>query len=289
MSYLSNNESSESNNSEYEYDYEYSVNSSQEEEEDSDQNQTKESEESEEYEYQDMDHRILGSNTSTINTNQNSVNNMGKLFAKLNLQLKNMSQTKTNTNTQNPTQMQLDPQMSLIPKTTMIPDPPKPLLVITNREHLCYDCAEIIKIDDDQGTGFGFLGINLYFCRQCYLTRFAGGEGEIIDFSEGIDTLLLEQYRQEFTYKINHPKNCFDCSLGYNINNVNKFKSCKGLLGNILVVCNNCQFRFQQRITHLKEEYTNQYNKFLTDELHYYIKQDKYYNQNQNQNQNNST
>lgn len=250
----------------------YSVNSANSEESISE-DEWVESDQNPSEEYDDPDQQT--SNTSSKKS-QISVSNMGKLFAKLNLQLKHQYLQTQNpqSNPPNPQNNPQNPQSN----PQYLPNPPKPLLVMTNREHLCYDCAEIIKIDEDQGTGFGYLGINLYFCRPCYLTRFAGGEGEIIDYSEGIDTLLIEQYRQEFTYNINHPKNCFDCSVGYNKFNINDFKSCKGLLGNILVVCKNCQFHFQQKITYLREEYTDKYNRSIIDELRYYNQQYKYNN-----------
>jgi hypothetical protein len=263
----------------------------------SDQNSTEE--------YDDPDQQVVEQQTSNTSSkkSQISLSNMGKLFAKLNLQLKHQYLQTQNPQTpqnnppnpqnnppnpqnnppnpqnnpqnpqNNPQNLQSNPQNLKNP-----PNPPKPLLVMTNREHLCYDCAEIIKIDEDQGTGFGYLGINLYFCRPCYLIRFAGGEGEIIDYSEGIDTLLIEQYREEFTYHVNHPKNCFNCSVGYNKFNINDFKSCKGLLGNILVVCKNCQFHFQQKITYLREEYTDIYNRSIIDELRYYNQQHQHNN-----------
>jgi hypothetical protein len=198
----------------------------------------------------------------------NLVTNIGKLFAQLNL-LKNKY---PQPNSQQPNHL-LNSQ-----QPNHLPDPPKPLLVMTNSENFCYDCSEFLKVDDEKGTGFGYLGINLYFCRQCYLTRFAGGEGEIIDYSEGIDPLLIEQYRQEFTYHANHCKNCFNCSVSWNYDqsNINDFKSCKGLIGNILIFCKDCQYDFQKKITYLRKEYTNKYNRSISDEICYYNRKYQY-------------
>jgi hypothetical protein len=178
---------------------------------------------------------------------ENPNNNLAKLFAKLKIKLRE--------NATHNTTLDVAP-----------PPPPKPQLVITNRDHICFDCNYNMGPNLEKGTGFGYIGINLYFCRPCYFVRFSNGEGSIIDYTEGEDPDLTEQYRKEFNYEINKQKDCFNCDT----DQAKRVCRYRGLIGDTLIICEDCRLRFHERMIELKKIVNVKHINFIREEILYY-------------------
>jgi len=149
---------------------------------------------------------------------------------------------------------------------------PKPLLAMTNANHFCYDCEKLLTPDCQKGTGFGLLGINLYFCVKCYLTRFRDNEGIIINFSEGYSSQMIDHYRNEFNFYLNfnctdndQDYYCFNCNQS---NNSTSLYCVQGIINSELTVCQNCYSNFEEVTQHTqKDDFI-----FIKDEIKYHRK-----------------
>jgi len=191
--------------------------------------------------------------SSTQQNNPNSVNTMANLFAKLNLRLKEKA-------LENKLFEKEDLNKNLTKKR------PEPLLVMTNKTHNCYDCNQRIGPDDEKGTGIGILGVNLYFCRRCYLPRFRKGEGLVIDYGRGNDIDLVEHIRKEFSYGINCPSGCFHCARTTML----QFCRYKGITGGSLIICDRCRLPFHRMMITYKQLIDDHIRKCIVDETTYY-------------------
>lgn len=203
---------------------------------------------------QDSSKKVSSSSSVKIN------NNLVNLFAKLNLKLKERA-----------LQSKEPPSAEDLKEAVKnMPPPPRPLLVMTNRSAYCYDCNNTVGMDDLKGTGFGYTGINLYFCRNCYYVRFSHGEGSVIDFSEGVDPHLLDQYRSELNYDVNKRADCFNC---YTVPTKQLYRF-KGLLNGTLIICEECGDYFHKKLNTLKPlMFAQKHTKSLVDEMGYYYLQ----------------
>lgn len=209
---------------------------------------------------QDSSKQVSSSSVNSSSGKINNNNNLVNLFAKLNLKLKERAlQSKETPSAED-----------LKEAAKNMPPPPRPLLVMTNRSAYCYDCNNTVGINDMKGTGFGYTGINLYFCRNCYYVRFSHGEGSVIDFSEGVDPHLLDQYRSELNYDVNKRADCFNC---YTVPNKQLYRF-KGLLNGTLIICEECGDFFHKKLNTLKPlMFAQKHHKFLVDEMGYYYLQ----------------
>lgn len=143
----------------------------------------------------------------------------------------------------------------------------KPLFFMTNSDHYCYDCEKLLTPDCQKGSGLGLLGINLYFCSDCYLKRYHRNEGIIINFSQGYSNRLLQHYRKEFEFFFYQNKNhCFSCSIERDLYQL------KGFLNHRLTVCVRCYYQLDQQLKDLSS-LINQYDiLYIKGEIKYYRK-----------------